>query len=140
MPRPPSVQKDRNRVYRLHVQRQLEESLTLPRIQQQGFTHPQNGFFVMLPREFDVVLAFEPKPVAQVILEVLRQTVGVLGDGPRDRGLWAVLSYGHFAQACNMARSTAQLAVQIAVEKGYLLRRKQDRRTITYAIKWKSTN
>jgi len=62
MPRPSSVQKDKTRVYRYQVQRQREESLTLPRIQQQGFTHPHHGFCVMLPREFDVVLAFEPRP------------------------------------------------------------------------------
>jgi hypothetical protein len=94
----------------------------------------------MLPHEFDVVLAFEPKPVAQVILAVLRETIGQPGDGPHHRGLWAVLSYGHFAEACNMARSTAQLAVQIAVKKGYLLRQQQDKRTIAYALKWKSLN
>jgi hypothetical protein len=135
-----SAQKDRARVERVQVHRQNEEFFTLTRIQQHGFTHPQNGFFVMLPQEFDVVLAFEPKPVAQVILEVLRQTIGKVGDGPKERGVWAVLSYGHFAHACNMARSTAQDAVRIAVEKGYLLRRKQDKRTIAYALKWKGLN
>jgi hypothetical protein len=100
-----SVPTSRSRVYRYQVKRQLEASLTLPRIQHQGFTHPQNGFWLMLPKEFDVVLAFEPKPVAQVILEVLRQTVGVPGDGPCNRGLWVALSYGHFARTGHIART-----------------------------------
>jgi hypothetical protein len=139
---PPSRrrQKERARVHRDQVHRACEEFFTLTRIQQHGFTHPHNGFFVMLPQEFDVVLAFEPKPVAQVILEVLRQTIGKPGDGPQRRGVWAVLSYSHFAQACNMARSTAQRGVERAVKQGYLLRGKHGQRTIAYAIKWRSAN
>jgi len=135
-----SVQNDKARVYRAQVHRTCEEFFTLTRIQQHGFTHPQHGFWVMLPREFDVVLAFEPKPVAQIILEVLRQTIGKAGDGPKDRQVWAVLTYGHFAMACNMARSTAQRAVQRAVEKGYLLQAKGNKRSIAYALKWQGTN
>jgi hypothetical protein len=139
MPRLSSVRKSPSRVYRYQVKRQLEESLTLPSIQQHGFTHPQHGFFVMLPREFDAVLAFESKPVAQVILEVLRQTVGKPGDGPGDRGHWAALSYGHFARTGHMNRSTAERALKKAVDKGYLLRRRRNRE-FDYAIKWKNLN
>ena len=139
MPRP-SVTSSRSRVYRYQVKRQLEEGITLPRIQHQGFTHPQNGFWLMLPREFDVVLAFEPKPVAQVILEVLRQTVGVAGDGPGDRKLWVALSYGHFARTGHMARTTAQDSLNRAVKNGYLLRRRIGTRSFEYSIRWKSTN
>src|SRR5205807_371634 len=50
MPRK-SVASSRSRVYRYQVKRQLEEAITLPRIQHQGFTHPQNGFWLMLPKE-----------------------------------------------------------------------------------------
>src|SRR2546427_11301291 len=97
MPRP-SVPASRSRVYKHTVKRQLELTLTLPQIKAHGFTHPHNGYWVMLPREFDVILAFEPRAIVQVILEVLRQTVGRSGDGPLDRCVWATLSYGHFAR------------------------------------------
>ena len=139
MPRS-SVASSHSRVYRYQVKRQLEEAITLPRIQHQGFTHPQNGFWLMLPKEFDVVLAFEPKPVAQVILEVLRQTVGMPGDGPGDRKLWVALSYGHFARTGHMARTTAQDALNRAVKNGYLLRRRTGSRSLEYSLRWKSTN
>jgi hypothetical protein len=34
------------------------------------------GGFLQLPREFDAILALEQKAIAQVVLEVLRQTIG----------------------------------------------------------------
>ena len=49
-----SVRKSTSRVYKHTVKRQLEISLTLPQIQKHGFTHPRDGYFLMLPREFDV--------------------------------------------------------------------------------------
>jgi len=136
MPRE-SVASSRSRVYRHTVKRRLEASLTLPQIQQHGFTHPQNGYWLMLPREFDVVLALEPKAVAQVILEVLRHTIGYPGDGPHDRRLWAQLSYSHFARKGLMFRGAAQRGLQEAVTKGYLLRRAVGAKTFEYAIRWK---
>jgi hypothetical protein len=139
MPRP-SVPASHSRVYQHTVKRQLEITLTLPQIQQHGFTHPQNGFWLMLPKEFDVILAFEPRALVQVILEVLRQTIGMLGDGPGDRKLWAALSYGYFARTGHMSRSTAQRALHQAVQAGYLLRRRTSSRTWEYSLRWKSTN
>ena len=139
MPRS-SVPTSLSRVYKHTVKRQLELALTLPKIQQQGFTHPQNGYWVMLPREFDVILAFEPRAIAQVILEVLRQTVGRPGDGPLDRCTWATLSYSHFARTGHMSRSTAQRALQQAVKAGYLLRRRNEQQTWDYSVRWKGTN
>ena len=139
MPRSSSVRKV-SRVRKYTVRRQLEASLTLPQIQQHGFTHPQNGFWVMLPREFDVILAFEPRATCQVILEVLRQTVGRPSAGPLERCVWAQLSYGHFACTGHMARSTAQRALEHAVKAGYLLRRRTGPQSWEYAIRWKSAN
>jgi hypothetical protein len=50
--------------------------------QQHGFTHPKEGCWVMLPTEFDATLALEDKAVAQVVLEVRRQTLGTVVYGP----------------------------------------------------------
>ena len=127
----------RSRVYKHTVKRQLELTFTLPQIQKHGFTHPQNGYWVMLPREFDVVLALEPKAVAQVILEVLRHTIGYPGDGPGERKLWVALSYGHFARQGRMSRSTAQRALQQAVKAGYLRQRTTGANQREYALKWR---
>jgi hypothetical protein len=58
-----------------------------------GFTPPSEGFWVMLPKEYDAILALEPKAVAQVVLEVLRQTIGTverLPDGRAKRKEWGV--------------------------------------------------
>src|SRR6266705_107539 len=98
MPRP-SVRKPASRVYRHTVKRQLETALTLPDIQKHGFTHPANGYFLMLPREYDVVAALESKAVAVVILAILRRTIGILGQGPRDRGEWVKISIHALADA-----------------------------------------
>jgi hypothetical protein len=73
-----SVRQSTSRVYRHTVKRQLEASLTLPQIQKHGFTHPRDGYFLMLPRELDVVLALETKAVALTVLAVLRCTIGAL--------------------------------------------------------------
>src|SRR5438874_4469986 len=108
MPRDHSVPASRSRVHKHTVKRQLEITLTLPQIQQHGFSHPQNGYWVMLPREFDVVLALESKAVVQVILEVLRQTIGYPGDGPQERRIWVEFSYSHFARKGLMSRGAAQ--------------------------------
>ena len=137
MPRDHSVPASRSRVHKHTVKRQLEITLTLPQIQQHGFSHPQNGYWVMLPREFDVVLALESKAVVQVILEVLRQTIGYPGDGPQERRIWVEFSYSHFARKGLMSRGAAQRGLQEAVTKGYLLRRAVSAKGFEYAIRWK---
>jgi hypothetical protein len=136
MPRS-SVPTSLSRVYKHTVKRQLEITLTLPQIQTHGFTHPQNGYWLMLPREFDVVLALESKAVAQVILEVLRLTIGYPGDGPHERRIWATLSYSHFANKGLMSRGAAQRGLHEAVAKGYLLRRAIGAKSYEYAIRRK---
>ena len=63
-----------------------------------GFTSLDEGRYLLLPAEFDAILALETKAVAQIVLEILRQTVGWVdpsGDrderGKRKRRLWAKL-------------------------------------------------
>ena len=64
------------------IKRHLNRGLRLPEVQRHGFTHPEHGHYLMVPPEFDLVLAHEPTRVAQVILEVMRQTVGWVGMAP----------------------------------------------------------
>ena len=136
MPRK-SVASSRSRVYRHTVKRQLEASLTLPQIQKHGFTHPVNGYFLMLPREFDVVLALETKAVAQAVLAVLRQTIGYPGDGLGERSIWASISTHALADIMLMSRAAAQRGLRDALRKGYLLRRPGQGTSWEYAIRWK---
>src|SRR2546422_1649996 len=86
------AEKKPSRVAKYTVKRLLKASFTLPRLQGKGFTHPENGHFVMVPLEFSDLLALETKPVAQVLLAIMRCTIGVPGKGPHDRGLWVQLS------------------------------------------------
>ena len=135
MPRP-SVRKPASRVYRHTVKRQLETALTLPDIQKHGFTHPANGYFLMLPREYDVVAALESKAVAVVILAILRRTIGILGQGPRDRGEWVKISIHALADAALLPFSKAQKGLKDARAKGYVQRRKAGR-TWEYTVRWR---
>jgi hypothetical protein len=59
--------------------------LVLEAAQQHGITHPTLGGFLQLPREFDAILALEHKAIAQVVLEVLRQTIGTVVYGQDGR-------------------------------------------------------
>jgi hypothetical protein len=118
------------------IKRRLDRGLRIPEIQRHGFTHPTHGHFLMLPPEFDLVLAHEPPQVAQVILEVMRQTVGYIGDGPGNRRLWAKLSGGHVARKGLMDRSDAKKSLAIAVSKGYLHRRRTGQ-NYEYAVSWR---
>jgi hypothetical protein len=135
MPRE-SVASSRSRVYRHTVKRQLEASLTLPQIQKHGFTHPANGCFVMYPRELRVLAALEKKAVYVVVLTILDLTIGVVGQGPRDRGLWVKLSLHELADAALLPYKRAVVGLQEALKKGYVQRRKAGR-SWEYAIRWR---
>jgi hypothetical protein len=135
MPKP-SVRKSTSRVYRHTVKRQLEASLTLPQIQKHGFTHPRDGYFLTLPREFDVIAPLEKKSVMLTVLAVLRRTVGAPGDGPHGRKEWVQLSTRALADAALMSHSQARQGLAKAVQKGYLLQRSSGR-SWEYAIRWR---
>jgi hypothetical protein len=135
MPRQ-SVSKSSSRVHKYSVNRQIRQSLILPRLQQHGFTHPQNGYWLMMPQDFAVLVAYETKAVVQVVLEVLQRTIGAPGDGPGGRKLWTVLSTWECAKSGLMSHSAAQRGLKDAVERGYVLRRWQEGQ-YEYALKWK---
>jgi hypothetical protein len=119
------------------VNRLIENSLTLPRIQERGLTHPQNGGWLMLPPEFDAIFAYEIKAVVQVVLVIIRKTIGVVGDGPYDRGLWMKLSVRKIAAEGHMHPAFAQRGLKLALEKGYLKRRLTPTKRWEYSIRWR---
>jgi hypothetical protein len=112
-----------SRVYQYGVRRHARASVTLAQLQRQGFPHPRHGHFVMMPRDFLAVIAYESKAVVQVLLEVLDRTIGVIGDGPGGRGLWVELSTYECAGTGLMSRSAAQRGIATAVQQGYLRQR-----------------
>lgn len=136
MPHEDSVRHTASRVYRHTVKRQLETALTLPLIQKHGFTHPRDGYFLMLPREYDVIAALETKAVALVVLAVLRRTLGEPGEGVHGRKEWVQLSEHAMADAALISRSQARFGLHEAVRKGYL-RRQRAGRSWAYTIRWR---
>jgi hypothetical protein len=111
--------------------------------QQHGFTHPKEGFWVMLPKEFDAILALEDKAVAQVVLEVLRQTMGTVVYGPDGQPMhrdWAPLSVRHFVRAGFLSLSQAEIGLKQALDKGYIVRRPFGEQRFEYAVRWRGTN
>jgi hypothetical protein len=126
-----------SRVVKYTVKHLLEDSFTLPHIQEHGFTHPQDGRWLMLPPEFDTLLALETKAVAQVVLAVLRATIGVPGDGPYDRGQWVPLSAYDLASTGHMAAGAAQRGFEAALDRGYLIRRRTADKRWEYSVRWR---
>jgi hypothetical protein len=117
--------------------------LVLHAAQEHGITHPTVGGFLQLPREFDAILALEPKPIAQVVLEVLRQTIGTVvydQHGHAEHRQWASISQRHFARAGLMSNKDAWQGIEGALQRGYIVRRAVGKRRFEYAIRWKGTN
>ena len=108
--------------------------------QQHGITHPRDGFWTMLPKEFDAILALEHKSIAQVVLEVLRKTIGRVSDGQEGRREWAGISQRDFARAGLMTSKAAQRGINGALDKGYILRRRVGAQRFEYAIRLKGSN
>jgi hypothetical protein len=116
--------------------------LALHRVREFGFTSPDAGHYLLLPPEFDAILALETKAVAQIVLEVLRQTVGWVdpsGDiderGNRKRRLWAKLGHKHFEFICGSS-SQAHTGLKKALNEGYILRRPCTG-SFEYSVKWR---
>jgi hypothetical protein len=127
---------------RVRSSRRSGWQLTLHSVRTFGFTHPNEGRYLLLPPEFDVILALETKAVAQVVLEVLRQTVGWVDPsgetddmGRRKRRLWARLGHKHFEMICGSA-SQAHTGLKRALQEGYLLRR-PCKGGFEYSVKWR---
>jgi hypothetical protein len=87
-----------------------------------GFTHPNKGGWLMLPPEFDAILALETKAVAQIVLEILRQTVGYY-DEKTDRREWAKLGHTHFHKL-GLSKLQTNTGLKTALQQGYIIRRK----------------
>jgi hypothetical protein len=118
------------------------EDLPLKRLQRHGFT-PYFGdkkHFFMIPPEFDLVLACESRQVAQVVFEVLRQSVGYSGDNKDDRREWVALSLRHFERRGLLGRNAAKTALDYAVKKGYLKRRRRGRQQWEYAVRYREVD
>jgi hypothetical protein len=115
--------------------------LALHSVKEFGFTHPDDGRYLLLPPEFDAILALETKAVAQVVLEVLRQTVGWVdpsgekdAHGRRKRRLWARLGHKHFEFICG-STSQAHIGLKRSLQEGYIIRR-PCRGGFEYSVKW----
>jgi hypothetical protein len=113
--------------------------VTLHSLKTFGFTHPKDGSWLMAPLEFEAILALETKAVAQVVWEVMRQTIGRRDESTGDRQEWVQLSSRHFERYGIMARGAARRGLDDAVQHGYLRQRRRGR-SFEYALKWKGVN
>jgi hypothetical protein len=105
-------------------------------VRRSGFTHPEEGQFIMLPREFEAILALEKKAVVQVVFLVLRETIGWTDDDGRHRRReWVQLGQKHFEITCG-SKSQGFYGVKTAIQKGYIIRRPY-KNTFEYSIRWK---
>jgi hypothetical protein len=112
---------------------------TLHSLQTFGFTHPNSGRYLMVPKEFQAILVRETKAVATVVWEVMQQTIG-WEEAPGKRREWAPLTKRHFVRTGMLSRSQAEAGIKRAIEKGYIRRRQIGARRFEYAIRWKGTN
>jgi hypothetical protein len=114
--------------------------LTLYSVRTLGFTHPSNGRYLMVPKEFQAILVRETKAVATVVWEVMQQTIGWEGPGPGGRREWAPLTKRHFVRTGLLSRSQAEAGIKRALDQGYIKRRPIGAHRFEYAIRWKGTN
>jgi hypothetical protein len=95
----------------------------------------------MVSNEFAAVLALAPKAVAQVVLEVMRETLSWYDpQGYGERREWARISSRPFVRQGIMSHSAAQRGLAQALHKGYLRRRRYERRSCEYALKWRGVS
>jgi hypothetical protein len=141
-PLAPAVPGDAPAIPRDREPRKSGWLLALHSVKESGFTHPDEGRYLLLPPEFDAILALETKAVAQVVLEVLRQTVGWVdpsgekdAQGRRKRRLWARLGHKHFEFICG-STSQAHIGLKRALQEGYIIRRPCPS-GFEYSVKWR---
>ncbi len=96
--------------------------LLLQRARTSGFTHPDEGGWLMLPPEFDAVLALETKAVAQIVLEIMRQTIGYY-DEVNKRRQWAKIGHTHFYKL-GLSKSQTNTGLKKSLQQGYIIRHK----------------
>ena len=86
-------------------------------------SHPSWGGWLQLPHEFDAILAKEDKAVAQVVLAIMRKTLGWVdprggtdSHGSPKRIEWAHIDSKHFKAICGGSSSQANRGIQAALE------------------------
>jgi hypothetical protein len=138
-PRPRRARTRSGTITPYKAKRAAMEDLELRRLRRDGFTpyFGEKKRFYMTPPEFDLVLACESRQVAQVIYEVLRQSVGYTGAGEHGRREWGALSKRHFERRGLMSQGQAERTLRYAVEQGYLLRRRLGRQRWEYALHYR---
>jgi hypothetical protein len=119
-------------------------------VEQQGFTHPKDGHWLMFPAiEFEAILALERKAVAQVVLFVMQRTLGVPNtaegrdaDGQVKRREWVSFSHRELVERLMGSPTQANQGLKIALERKYIERREAGKTKggikYEYRIRWKS--
>jgi hypothetical protein len=117
--------------------------IALHSVKQFGFTSPDEGHYLLLPPEFDAILALETKAVAQIVLEILRQTIGWVDPsgekdarGNRKRREWVRLGHKHFELICGSS-SQAHTGLKKALQEGYILRQ-PCKGGFEYGVRWRT--
>ncbi len=93
-----------------------------------GFWQPEaNGRFTMVPNQFfDEIVPNEPASVTKLVGLVIRRTLGWQeADGQRRQQ--AQLSYSEFRREMNMSNDAIANALQIALNKGYIVKLREGR-------------
>jgi hypothetical protein len=142
--RPPRPRRSRPRSGQItpyQAKRAAMEDMEIRRLRRDGFTpyFGEGKHFLMTPPEFTLVLACESRQVAQVIHEVLLQSVGYAGDSENGRREWVALSFRHFERRGIVSHQDAKVALDYAVEQGYLLRRRRGQRW-EYAVHYRQVD
>ena len=114
---------------------------TLYSLQAFGFTHPSHSRYLMVPKEFQAILALETKAVADVIWEVMHQTIGwASGREPGGSREWAPLTVRHFEREKIASSAQARRGLKRALAMGYIERRRSGARRYEYRLRWKGTS
>jgi hypothetical protein len=101
-----------------------------------GFTRPRAGQASQLFQEFQALLGWESKAVAQIVYEIIAQTVGWHTPlNPAATESWVLLSLRHFEHTCIMPPSQVLKGLTLARERGYIVRRPAGR-AYEYALHW----
>ena len=116
--------------------------VALHAVKEFGFTNPEEGRYLLLPPEFDAILALETKAVTQIVLDILRQTIGWIDPshekderGKYKRRQWVRLGHKHFEFICGSS-SQAHTGLKKALQEGYIIRR-PCHGGFEYSVKWR---
>jgi hypothetical protein len=105
-------------------------------VRRDGFTHPEAGNFIMLPKEFGAIITLETKAVLQVVYHIMCETVGWADpDGRAGRREWVQLGHGDFTAICG-SKSQGDAGIKQALQRGYIIRRPCGN-SYEYSIRWR---